>query len=64
MTGRWVRVGHDRVDAGVVDDVAELGAGEAEVERDEDGAEAGGGEHHLEEGGLVEAEERRPGRRG
>ena len=57
-------VGHDRVDAGVVDDVAELGAGEAEVQRHEDGAEARRREQHLEERRLVEAEERRPGRRG
>ena len=55
-----VLVDHDRVDAGVVDDVAELGAGEAEVEGDEDGAEPGRGEHRLEEGRLVEAEERDP----
>ena len=55
-----VLVDHDRVGAGVVDDVAELGAGEAEVEGDEDGAEPGRGEHRLEEGRLVEAEEGDP----
>jgi hypothetical protein len=53
-------VGHQGVDPGVADDEGELGTGKAEVQRHEAGAEPGRGEHGLEEGGLIEAEEAHP----
>ena len=51
-----VAVGHHRVAAGIADDELQLGTGEPEVERHEDRAEAGRGEHRLDERGVVEPE--------
>ena len=52
--GDVVAVGDHRVAAGVAHDELELRTGQPEVQRNEDGPEACGGEHRLEERRMVE----------
>ena len=54
------RVGDQRVNACIIDNVAEFGRCEAVVQRNEYRAQAGCCEHGLEEGGLIEAQESDP----
>ena len=49
-------VDEQRVQAGIVDDVLELGAGQPEIQRHEDRADGGSGVHRLDEGRVVRAQ--------